>query len=40
MPCKNCPYCLLDKNMKIGCHADDPEVKGKYGPTKCEDDDL
>lgn len=35
MPCKRCPYALLDANMKIGCHADDPAVSGKYGPTAC-----
>lgn len=40
MPCRNCPYALLDKNLKIGCHHDDPAVAGKYGPAKCEEEDI
>ena len=38
MPCKNCPYALLDKHMKIACHADDPAYRGKFGRTACADE--
>ena len=38
MPCKRCPYALLDKNFKIACHAEDPAIAGKYGPCACDDE--